>query len=81
MTKMAKYLQIANRRCFSTAQASFQKKKIVIVGSGWSGYRVATDLDYTKYDVELVSPRNHFLFTPLLPSTAGKIPVRPHYIT
>eukprot|EP00590_Aulacoseira_subarctica_P006132 CAMPEP_0172419464 /NCGR_PEP_ID=MMETSP1064-20121228/5902_1 /TAXON_ID=202472 /ORGANISM="Aulacoseira subarctica , Strain CCAP 1002/5" /LENGTH=447 /DNA_ID=CAMNT_0013158965 /DNA_START=222 /DNA_END=1565 /DNA_ORIENTATION=- len=31
---------------------------------------MATDLDYTKYDVELVSPRNHFLFTPLLPSTA-----------
>ena len=71
---MMKYLQIAfNRRCFSSAQAAFQKKKIVIVGSGWSGYRMATDLDYTKYDIELVSPRNYFLFTPLLPSTAAKI--------
>eukprot|EP00090_Calanus_glacialis_P022967 TRINITY_DN35350_c0_g1_i1.p1 TRINITY_DN35350_c0_g1~~TRINITY_DN35350_c0_g1_i1.p1 ORF type:complete len:463 (+),score=155.26 TRINITY_DN35350_c0_g1_i1:160-1389(+) len=27
------------------------------------------DVDKTKYDVTVVSPRNHFLFTPLLPST------------
>jgi len=30
---------------------------------------VARDLDKTKFDVTVVSPRNHFLFTPLLPST------------
>ena len=24
----------------------------------------------TKFDVTVVSPRNHFLFTPLLPSTS-----------
>ena len=40
-----------------------------MVGSGWGGFRCARDVDKTKYDVTVVSPRNHFLFTPLLPST------------
>lgn len=31
---------------------------------------MAMDIDKAKYDVFVVSPRNHFLFTPLLPSTA-----------
>jgi NADH dehydrogenase FAD-containing subunit len=42
----------------------------VIVGAGWAGYRLALDVKKSLYDVVLVSPRNHFLFTPLLPSTA-----------
>ena len=31
---------------------------------------MAMDLDKSKFDVDVVSPRNHFLFTPLLASTA-----------
>jgi NADH dehydrogenase FAD-containing subunit len=54
----------------STAVQRFTKPKVLIVGSGWAGFRMATDLDKKKFNVELVSPRNHFLFTPLLPSTA-----------
>ena len=46
------------------------RKKILIVGSGWAGFRAASDLDKNKFEVNLVSPRNYFLFTPLLPSTA-----------
>ncbi len=42
----------------------------MIVGAGWAGYRLAMDVSKEKYDVVVVSPRNHFLFTPLLPSTA-----------
>jgi len=42
---------------------------VVILGSGWAGFQMARDLDKTKYDVTLISDRNHFLFTPLLPST------------
>ena len=42
----------------------------MILGSGWGGYTVAKRLDKTKYDVRVISPANHFLFTPLLPSTA-----------
>ena len=66
------------RKFASTAQATtsvsigaaVRRQKIVVVGAGWSGYRVARDLDKKLFDVAVVSPRNHFLFTPLLPSTA-----------
>ena len=46
------------------------RDRVVILGSGWGGYRLAKDLDKSKFDVTVVSPRNHFLFTPLLPSTS-----------
>lgn len=46
------------------------KKKIIILGTGWGGFRLAQDIDKKKYEVTIISPRNHFLFTPLLPSTA-----------
>ena len=46
------------------------KPKIVILGSGWAGNRLARKLDKEMYDVTLVSPANHFLVTPLLPQTA-----------
>ncbi|KAI0221326.1 hypothetical protein L0F63_002713, partial [Massospora cicadina] len=36
----------------------------------WAGFRLAKDLDPKKYDVTLISPRNHFVFTPLLASTS-----------
>ncbi|KAF4716547.1 hypothetical protein FOZ63_028982, partial [Perkinsus olseni] len=43
--------------------------KLVILGSGWGGYSLLKKLDTSKWDsVTLVSPRNYFLFTPLLPS-------------
>ncbi len=45
------------------------RERVVVLGVGWGGFRVAKDLDKTKFDVSIVSPRNHFLFTPLLPST------------
>jgi len=45
-------------------------KRVVIVGSGWAGNTIARKLDKIKFDVRLVSPSNHFLFTPLLPSSA-----------
>lgn len=47
-----------------------KKPSVVVAGSGWAGYRLAMDIDKSKFDVHIVSPRNHFLFTPLLPSTA-----------
>ena len=46
------------------------KSHLVVVGAGWGGFRLATDVDKNKYDVTVLSPRNHFLFTPLLPSTS-----------
>ncbi|CAM9254090.1 unnamed protein product [Pylaiella littoralis] len=45
------------------------KTKLVVLGTGWGGFRLAREVDKEKYDVTVISPRNHFLFTPLLPST------------
>ncbi|KAL7311986.1 hypothetical protein PS15m_007797 [Mucor circinelloides] len=44
--------------------------RVVILGSGWAGFRLIRDLDKKNYDVSVVSPRNHFVFTPLLASTS-----------
>eukprot|EP01060_Flectonema_neradi_P000782 TRINITY_DN10484_c0_g1_i1.p1 TRINITY_DN10484_c0_g1~~TRINITY_DN10484_c0_g1_i1.p1 ORF type:complete len:453 (+),score=63.81 TRINITY_DN10484_c0_g1_i1:41-1360(+) len=46
------------------------KKKVVVLGSGWGGFNFVKRIDMNKFDVSLVSPTNHFLFTPLLPSCA-----------
>lgn len=43
------------------------KKKLVILGTGWASISVLKHIDRDKYDVTIVSPRNYFLFTPLLP--------------
>ncbi|KAG7879642.1 hypothetical protein KL938_003695 [Ogataea parapolymorpha] len=45
-----------------------KKKNIVILGSGWGAISFLHKLDTTQYNVTIVSPRNYFLFTPLLPS-------------
>jgi NADH dehydrogenase FAD-containing subunit len=47
-----------------------QKPLVVVLGSGWGGFHAAKQLDKAAFDVRVVSPSNHFLFTPLLPSTA-----------
>eukprot|EP01050_Picozoa_sp_SAG11_P008797 SAG11_NODE_791_length_7146_cov_49.170427_9_plen_206_part_00 len=43
---------------------------MLIMGSGWGGNKLARRLDKSAFDVRLISPSNHFLFTPLLPSSA-----------
>lgn len=45
-----------------------KKKTIVILGSGWGSISLLKNLDTSVYNVVVVSPRNYFLFTPLLPS-------------
>jgi NADH dehydrogenase FAD-containing subunit len=50
--------------------------RIVILGSGWAGFNLSLQLKSnlpasdTVPEVRIVSPSNHFVFTPLLPSTA-----------
>jgi NADH:ubiquinone reductase (non-electrogenic) len=46
-----------------------EKPRLVILGTGWAAARVARDLDVSKYDLTVISPRNHMVFTPLLAST------------
>jgi len=44
-------------------------RRLVILGSGFAAFRLLRDVSPKRFRVTLVSPRNHFLFTPLLPST------------
>ncbi|KAA1477791.1 FAD/NAD-P-binding domain-containing protein [Dentipellis sp. KUC8613] len=46
------------------------KKTVVVLGSGWGSTSFIKNLDTSEYNVIVVSPRNFFLFTPLLPSVA-----------
>lgn len=45
------------------------KQKLIILGSGFASFSTLKTIDTDLYDVIVVSPRNHFIFTPLLPST------------
>lgn len=48
-----------------------------MLGTGWAGTSFLKDLDISSYDVQVVSPRNYFAFTPLLPSvTCGTVEAR-----
>lgn len=60
----------ALRAASMKSEAKRTRPRVVILGSGWAGNTLARRLDKDLYDVRLVSPSNHFLFTPLLPSTA-----------
>uniref|UniRef100_A0A0E0LR40 NADH:ubiquinone reductase (non-electrogenic) n=1 Tax=Oryza punctata TaxID=4537 RepID=A0A0E0LR40_ORYPU len=53
------------------------KKKVVVLGTGWGGTTFLRNLDSRLYDVQVISPRNYFAFTPLLPSvTCGTVEPR-----
>lgn len=53
------------------------KKKVVVLGTGWAGVSFLKNLKSSSYDVEVVSPHNYYLFTPLLPSiTCGTVEPR-----
>ncbi|CCJ28803.1 unnamed protein product [Pneumocystis jirovecii] len=53
------------------------KKTIVILGSGWGSISLLKNIKSNDYNIAIVSPRNYFLYTPLLPScTTGTVEFR-----
>lgn len=59
------------------AQPDIKKKKVVVLGTGWAGTSFLKNLKDPSYEVHVVSPRNYFAFTPLLPSvTCGTVEAR-----
>lgn len=53
------------------------KPTLVVLGSGWGATSFLKSLDTDEFNVVVVSPRNYFLFTPLLPSvTVGTLEAR-----
>lgn len=47
------------------------RKRVVVLGTGWGAMNFINRIDVTKYDVIIISPRNYFAFTPLLPSVSS----------
>ena len=45
------------------------KRRLVVLGTGFAAFTLVKLLRIERYHLTLISPRNHFLFTPLLPST------------
>lgn len=53
------------------------KKRVMVLGTGWGGHAVAKVVDTGMYEVVIVSPRNFFLFTPMLAgSSVGTVDYR-----
>lgn len=46
-----------------------QRPRIVVVGSGWAACSFLRSIHEDKFRITVVSPRNYFLFTPLLAGT------------
>jgi len=42
------------------------KEKIVVLGTGWGAVSLLKGIDTSRFDVTVISPRNYFLFTPML---------------
>ncbi|KAD4982349.1 hypothetical protein E3N88_19020 [Mikania micrantha] len=54
-----------------------EKKRVVVLGTGWAGTSFVKNLKNPSYDIQVISPRNYFAFTPLLPSvTVGTVEAR-----
>jgi NADH:ubiquinone reductase (non-electrogenic) len=45
------------------------KQRLLVLGVGWANYALLRDVNTGFHKVFVLSPRNHFLFTPLLAST------------
>jgi NADH:ubiquinone reductase (non-electrogenic) len=53
------------------ASGSANKTRVVVLGSGWGAMSFIKALDdaaLQKYEIILISPRNYFVYTPLLPA-------------
>lgn len=56
---------------------SASRPRLVVLGCGFAGYSLLLRLPKRHYDVTLISPRNYFLFLPLLPSAVtGTVELR-----
>ena len=47
-------------------KSTIPKERIVVLGTGWGGASFLKEIDTDRFDVTVISPRNFFLFTPML---------------
>jgi hypothetical protein len=55
-----------NLAMYSNDESDTGKKRIVVLGSGWGACAFLKDIDTDLFDVTIISPRNHFVFTPMV---------------
>lgn len=61
----------------SDNESTKTKERVVVLGSGWGAASFISELDSDLYDITVVSPRNHFIFTPFLAgSSVGSVEYR-----
>lgn len=53
------------------SQSDKNRERVVILGSGWGGYKLSRALSPTTFSPLIVSPRSYFVFTPLLTDAAS----------
>ena len=54
-----------------------ERPRLLVLGCGFAGFSLLYRLDKRAWDATLLTPRNYFLFTPLLPSAvAGSVEFR-----
>ncbi|CAM9093564.1 unnamed protein product [Ascophyllum nodosum] len=59
------------------AATATKKERIVVLGTGWGGHAISKVIDSEKFEVIYVSPRNYFIFTPMLAAASvGTVDVR-----
>lgn len=57
----------STRSIYSTGSSETKlKERVVILGTGWGAASFVKDIDTSVYDVTVISPRNYFVFTPML---------------
>ena len=59
-----------NKGDMSSNKEGMRRERIVVLGSGWGAHSFLKTIDASLYEVIVVSPRNYFLFTPMLAASA-----------
>ena len=54
-----------------------EKERVAVLGTGWGSAAFLKEIDTDAFDVTVISPRNFFLFTPMLAgASVGTVDVR-----
>src|SRR5581483_9740437 len=68
---------IADDSLSRTREVRLREADVLIIGGGFAGFTCFRAIDRDRRQVHLLTNRNHFLFTPLLPLAAtGSVEVR-----
>jgi len=66
----AKRAFIPERDVPGQAATTKSKPVVLVLGTGWAAHALSKVVDHERAEVVIVAPRNFFIFTPMLPSSA-----------